>query len=189
MAIETTGLLLLTYRYLDPATGRFLTRDPAGCEASVNMYAYVGNRVVNRIDPSGLCTKIGKNCYGWDCHGDPDCPPAKPRPKPKPAPPKNPPAPAPPDLCRPIYTRPCPPGQTCWSPFPCQPVHGRTWPFLGLCIGSPGGCLTAFNPMWGGEPMRDLCLDCCEQVGNGLGWSWQQRSQCDNACLLYGLPS
>lgn len=25
-----TGLLLLTYRYLDPTTGRFLTRDPIG---------------------------------------------------------------------------------------------------------------------------------------------------------------
>ncbi|MCL6476608.1 MAG: RHS repeat-associated core domain-containing protein [Firmicutes bacterium] len=49
-----TGILLLTHRYLDPATGRFLTRDPAGCEASVNVYAYVGNNAVNEVDPSGL---------------------------------------------------------------------------------------------------------------------------------------
>jgi RHS repeat-associated protein len=48
-----TGLLLLTHRYLDPAAGRFLTRDPAGCEASVNLYAYVGNNTINESDPSG----------------------------------------------------------------------------------------------------------------------------------------
>jgi len=29
-----TGLLLLTHRYLDPATGRFLTRDPIGFEGA-----------------------------------------------------------------------------------------------------------------------------------------------------------
>jgi len=48
-----TGILLLTHRYLDPATGRFLTRDPAGCEAGVNLYAYVGNNTINESDPSG----------------------------------------------------------------------------------------------------------------------------------------
>ncbi len=51
--METTGLLLLTYRYLDPVTGRFLTRDPIGMEGGVNLYAYVGNGVVIRRDPSG----------------------------------------------------------------------------------------------------------------------------------------
>ena len=49
-----TGILLLTHRYLDPATGRFLTRDPIGLEGGVNLYAYVGNGVVVRADPGGL---------------------------------------------------------------------------------------------------------------------------------------
>ncbi len=48
-----TGLLLLTYRYLDPVTGRFLTRDPIGMEGGVNLYGYVGNGVVMKADPAG----------------------------------------------------------------------------------------------------------------------------------------
>ncbi|NSW79676.1 MAG: RHS repeat-associated core domain-containing protein [Chthonomonadetes bacterium] len=51
-----TGLLLLTYRYFDPATGRFLTRDPIGVEGGVNLYAYVRNGVVKSADPSGFAT-------------------------------------------------------------------------------------------------------------------------------------
>jgi RHS repeat-associated protein len=56
-----TGVLLLTHRYLDPATGRFLTRDPIGVEGGINLYAYVGNGVVIGSDRSGLklefCTR------------------------------------------------------------------------------------------------------------------------------------
>jgi RHS repeat-associated protein len=64
-----TGLLLLTHRYFDPAMGRFLTRDPIGFEGGINLYAYVGNGVVMRRDPSGrlaIGAIIGGAC-GFAC--------------------------------------------------------------------------------------------------------------------------
>jgi RHS repeat-associated protein len=50
-----TGLQLLTHRYYDSSTGRFLTRDPIGFAGGINSYAYVGNSPVLYGDPSGLC--------------------------------------------------------------------------------------------------------------------------------------
>ena len=35
-----TGLMLCTFRYYDPVTGRWLTRDPIGSNGGVNLYAY-----------------------------------------------------------------------------------------------------------------------------------------------------
>ena len=48
-----TGLLLLGHRYYDPASGRFLTRDPIGYAGGINLYAYAANRVPVMNDPSG----------------------------------------------------------------------------------------------------------------------------------------
>ncbi len=48
-----TGLCLLTHRYYDPGTGRFLNRDPIGYAGGVNVYGYVANSPLSRIDPSG----------------------------------------------------------------------------------------------------------------------------------------
>ena len=48
------GLILLTHRYYNPDTGRFLTRDPMGYEGGVNVYAYTRNNPVMQTDPSGL---------------------------------------------------------------------------------------------------------------------------------------
>src|SRR5581483_8646764 len=49
-----TGLVLLGWRYYDPGTGRFLTRDPIGSAGGLNLYRYVGNSPTNFLDPSGL---------------------------------------------------------------------------------------------------------------------------------------
>ena len=48
-----TGLILCTHRFYDPNTGRFLTRDPIGYGGGINLYGYVQNDPVNRIDPKG----------------------------------------------------------------------------------------------------------------------------------------
>jgi RHS repeat-associated protein len=48
-----TGLQLLTHRYYDPNTGRFLTRDPISYEGGINLYAYTMNNPVNWSDPYG----------------------------------------------------------------------------------------------------------------------------------------
>jgi RHS repeat-associated protein len=49
-----TGLQLLTYRYFDSSSGRFLTPDPIGYDGGINLYGYVDNNVVNSVDPLGL---------------------------------------------------------------------------------------------------------------------------------------
>ena len=49
-----TGLVLQGHRLYDPATGRWLTRDPIGYAGGINLYGYVGGDPVNRRDPSGL---------------------------------------------------------------------------------------------------------------------------------------
>jgi RHS repeat-associated protein len=49
-----TGLQLLTHRFYDPNTGRFLTRDPIDYDGGINLYAYTTNNPVNAVDPLGL---------------------------------------------------------------------------------------------------------------------------------------
>ena len=51
------GLYYLRARYLNPLTGRFLTRDPAGSApedpATLHRYLYAAGNPVDRIDPTG----------------------------------------------------------------------------------------------------------------------------------------
>lgn len=48
-----TGLLYYGYRYLDPLTGRWPSRDPIGESGGVNIYGFVGNRTINEWDLLG----------------------------------------------------------------------------------------------------------------------------------------
>jgi RHS repeat-associated protein len=49
-----TGLHLLTYRYYDSNSGRFLTHDPIGYDGGINVYGYVLNNPANLSDVLGL---------------------------------------------------------------------------------------------------------------------------------------
>jgi RHS repeat-associated protein len=53
-----TGLELCTYRFYDPANGRWLNRDPSGYDGGINLYNYVGNSPTDGNDPSGLYTEL-----------------------------------------------------------------------------------------------------------------------------------
>jgi RHS repeat-associated protein len=49
-----SGLQLLTYRYYDPTAGRFITRDPISYVGGINIYAYINNNPIGKIDVLGL---------------------------------------------------------------------------------------------------------------------------------------
>ena len=55
------------YRYYDPVTGRWPSRDPIGERGGINLYGFVGNDGLNWIDVLGLSDDDLK------CKADPDC--------------------------------------------------------------------------------------------------------------------
>jgi RHS repeat-associated protein len=57
---EETGLHYNRYRYYDPESGRFVSRDPIGLLGGLNLHAYAPN-AVQWIDPFGLSPV-------WDCN-------------------------------------------------------------------------------------------------------------------------
>ncbi|MDH5665419.1 MAG: N-acetylmuramoyl-L-alanine amidase [Nitrosopumilus sp.] len=80
---DGTGLQHLRARYMDPGTGRFLTRDTWAGEynspMSLNRWMYVMGNPVMYTDPSGYAPACD-----WEIPGD--CPPEKPIPGPTPEP-------------------------------------------------------------------------------------------------------
>ena len=51
---QETGLYYYKYRYYDPVTGRWPSRDPIQKRGGINLYAFVGNDGANRWDYLGL---------------------------------------------------------------------------------------------------------------------------------------
>ena len=56
---KETGLYCYLYRYYSPETGRWLSRDPIREAGGRNLYAFVANDPVNRVDLWGLCGSDG----------------------------------------------------------------------------------------------------------------------------------
>jgi RHS repeat-associated protein len=73
-----TGLQLLTNRYYDPAAGRFLTRDPINYSGGINLYSYVGNMPITRVDPEGTQVRQDRNFWPGDVPKTPASPPPVP---------------------------------------------------------------------------------------------------------------
>jgi RHS repeat-associated protein len=66
---DTSGLVYLRGRFYDPATGRFLSRDPFPAKAAdtqtINRYAYVKNNPANYVDPAGLVASWAQDIWSW----------------------------------------------------------------------------------------------------------------------------
>ena len=75
---DGSGLYYYRARYYSPQTGRFISQDPSGSAAGLNLYAYAGANPVSFNDPSGLDRSPGKQpaarsplCWLFGCDNNP----------------------------------------------------------------------------------------------------------------------
>lgn len=68
---EQSGLILFGLRFYDPATGRWISQDPAGLIDGPNLYAYLHNSPFNHLDRFGLTTESNsQNKFNEWFYGD-----------------------------------------------------------------------------------------------------------------------
>ncbi|HXC16078.1 MAG TPA: kelch repeat-containing protein [Holophagaceae bacterium] len=85
-----SGLYLTLFRAYDPNTAKWVSRDPMGTLAGLNLYRYVHNNPINLTDPFGLCENCNscmakcsinppyeqsgciEDCMWGACYNDPD---------------------------------------------------------------------------------------------------------------------
>ncbi len=58
-----SGLSYYGYRFYDPTLQRWLTRDPLGEAGGVNLYGFVGNDPISRVDPLGLTYLVSETPF------------------------------------------------------------------------------------------------------------------------------
>jgi RHS repeat-associated protein len=61
---EGNGLFYMRARYYDPEVGRFINKDPIGFAGGLNLFQYVANNPVNKIDPEGEGLLLMGVCIG-----------------------------------------------------------------------------------------------------------------------------
>jgi RHS repeat-associated protein len=61
---DANGLYYYRARYYNPTTGRFISEDPLGLAAGINLYAYAADDPVDLNDPSGMILPIVAACLG-----------------------------------------------------------------------------------------------------------------------------
>jgi RHS repeat-associated protein len=66
--IDPTGFYYMGARYYEPNSGRFLSADPLGHAASMDLYSYANGDPVNGLDPDG---RLGKNAIEDVYNGGP----------------------------------------------------------------------------------------------------------------------
>lgn len=62
---DETGLHYNRHRYLDVASGRYLSADPSGQQGGINLYAFAANNPVDNVDPLGLTSKPAGAVTTW----------------------------------------------------------------------------------------------------------------------------
>ena len=72
---KVTGFHYYGYRYYDPLTGRWPSRDPIEEEGGINLYAFVGNNGLGKVDPTGLkeLDEEDCKCKGGEVKSSNDC--------------------------------------------------------------------------------------------------------------------